>query len=62
MGLDLATILASMGTVWVGDPISLDPSFSIGGKSPAVSNLLDNAFGLLGTVNITSHLYEMKGR
>lgn len=57
MGPDLATVLAAMGTVWVGDPISLDPSFSIGGPSPAVSNLLDNAFGLLGTFNIISQLY-----
>ncbi|KAJ5619102.1 hypothetical protein N7510_003086 [Penicillium lagena] len=49
MGIDLATVLAVMGTVWVGDPISLDPSFSIGGVSPTMSDLLDNLGGLLGT-------------
>ncbi|KAL1998501.1 hypothetical protein VTN02DRAFT_6056 [Thermoascus thermophilus] len=49
MGIDLATVLGIMGTVWTGNPLSLDPSFSIGGQSPAVNNLLDNAFGLLGT-------------
>ncbi|KAJ5825340.1 hypothetical protein N7474_002478 [Penicillium riverlandense] len=48
MGIDLATVLAVMGTVWVGDPISLDPSFSIGGVTPAVTDLLDNLGGLLG--------------
>ncbi|KAJ6141516.1 hypothetical protein N7470_009906 [Penicillium chermesinum] len=31
MGVDLATVLAIMGTVWTGNPLSLDPSFSIGG-------------------------------
>ena len=60
MGLDLGTVLATMGTVWVGDPISLDPSFSIGGQSPAVSNLLDNVLGLLGMSNTTS-IVEMNG-
>ena len=60
MGLDLGTVLATMGTVWVGDPISLDPSFSIGGQSPAVSNLLDNVLGLLGMSNIIS-IVEMNG-
>jgi hypothetical protein len=49
MGLDLGGVLAVMGTVFVGNPVSLDPSFSIGGESAAVSNILDNALGLLGT-------------
>ncbi|KAH8805188.1 oxidase [Xylogone sp. PMI_703] len=49
MGLDLAGILAVMGTVWVGNPLSLDPGFSIGGETGSVENLLGNAFGLLGT-------------
>lgn len=48
MGIDLATVLGIMGTVWTGNPLSLEPSFSIGGQSPAVHNLLDNALGLLG--------------
>lgn len=51
MGVDLATILAIMGTVWTGDPLSLDPSFSIGGVDPGVDNLLDNLGGLLGASN-----------
>ncbi|KAG0650752.1 Dothistromin biosynthesis peroxidase dotB [Hyphodiscus hymeniophilus] len=49
MGLDLGPILAIMGTVFVGDPLSLSPSFSIGGETSAVSNLLFNGLGLLGT-------------
>ncbi|ODM14756.1 hypothetical protein SI65_09750 [Aspergillus cristatus] len=48
MGVDLATVLAVMGTVWGGNPLSLDPSFSIGGKDDRVNNLLDNLGGLLG--------------
>jgi hypothetical protein len=49
MGVDLALVLAMMGVVWTGDPVSLDPSFSIGGNSTAVWNALDNVQGLLGT-------------
>ena len=49
MGIDLALVLAIMGVVWTGDPVSLDPSFSIGGNSTAVWNALDNVQGLLGT-------------
>jgi hypothetical protein len=48
MGVDLATVLAIMGTVWTGDPLSLDPRFSIGGRDPGVNNLLENLGGLLG--------------
>ncbi|KAL1849777.1 hypothetical protein Plec18167_008462 [Paecilomyces lecythidis] len=48
MGVDLASVLGIMGTVWTGDVVSLDPSFSIGGKTPLVSNLLDNLGGVLG--------------
>ncbi|KAJ5675773.1 hypothetical protein N7462_008670 [Penicillium macrosclerotiorum] len=48
MGIDLATVLAIMGTVWTGDPLSLDPSFSIGGRDTGVNNLLNNLGGLLG--------------
>ncbi|KAJ6031580.1 hypothetical protein N7540_002312 [Penicillium herquei] len=48
MGVDLATVLAIMGTVWTGNPLSLDPSFSIGGRDTGVNNLLDNLGGLLG--------------
>lgn len=48
MGVDLGGVLAVLGTVFVGNPLSLDPGFSIGGASPAVSNLLGNLLGLLG--------------
>lgn len=48
MGIDLATVLAIMGTLWTGDPLSLDPSFSIGGRDLGVNNLLGNLGGLLG--------------
>jgi hypothetical protein len=48
MGVDLITILAVMGTVGVGNPLSLNPGFSIGGKSPKADNLLGNFLGLLG--------------
>lgn len=48
MGVDLATVLAVMGTVWGGNPLSLNPSFSIGGKDDRVTNLLGNLAGLLG--------------
>ena len=48
MGVDLATILAIMGTVWTGDVLSLDPSFSIGGPDTGVNNLLNNLGGILG--------------
>lgn len=49
MGVDLGAILAVMGTVFVGNPLSLDPGFSIGGPSSASNNLLGNLGGLLGT-------------
>ena len=48
MGVDLATVLAIMGTVWTGDVLSLDPSFSIGGPDTGVNNLLNNLGGILG--------------
>ncbi|KAF5027001.1 hypothetical protein F66182_875 [Fusarium sp. NRRL 66182] len=51
MGVDLATILATMGTVFVGNPLSLSPGFSIGAASSGSSNILGNLFGLLGRPN-----------
>ncbi|KAJ9249975.1 hypothetical protein DTO195F2_8345 [Paecilomyces variotii] len=48
MGVDLASVLGIMGTVWTGDVVSLNPSFSIGGITPLVNNLLDNLGGVLG--------------
>ncbi|GAM43054.1 hypothetical protein TCE0_044r17560 [Talaromyces pinophilus] len=48
MGADLGLVLSVMGTVWVGNPLSINPSFSIAGESPAVESLLGNLFGILG--------------
>jgi len=48
MGLDLGGALAVMGTVFVGNPLSLTPGFSIGGATGSVENVLGNVFGLLG--------------
>ncbi|KAL4899079.1 hypothetical protein BDW74DRAFT_184083 [Aspergillus multicolor] len=48
MGLDLALLLTTMGTVWTGNPLSLSPSFSIGGRDTGINNLLGNGLGLLG--------------
>lgn len=48
ISLELATLLAVMGVVWTGNPVSLDPSFSIGGNDTEVQNLLGNLLGLLG--------------
>jgi hypothetical protein len=49
MGLELATILSVMGTVFVGNPLSLNPGFSIGDTASGAQNILGNLFGLLGT-------------
>ncbi|KAK8190392.1 Chloroperoxidase [Phyllosticta capitalensis] len=49
MGIELATVLGVMGTVWTGNPLSLNPGFSIGGPNSETDNLLDNLGGLLGT-------------
>lgn len=46
MGVDLGTVLSLMGTVWTGNPLSLDPSFSIGGPSDKVFNIAENLLGL----------------
>ncbi|KAH7180040.1 Chloroperoxidase [Fusarium flagelliforme] len=50
MGIDLATILATMGVVFVGNPLSLNPGFSIGStaKAKGTDNILGNLVGLLG--------------
>ncbi|KAM5349278.1 hypothetical protein ACJ41O_005785 [Fusarium nematophilum] len=49
MGLELASILSVMGTVFVGNPLSLNPGFSIGATASGSQNILGNLFGLLGT-------------
>lgn len=50
MGIELALILGTMGTVWTGNPLSLDPGFSIGGTvaGDETDNILGNLAGLLG--------------
>lgn len=50
MGLELALVLGVMGTVWTGNPLSLNPGFSIGGPPTGLvgQNLLGNLVGLLG--------------
>lgn len=61
MGVDLASVLGIMGTVWTGDVVSLNPSFSIGGITPLVNNLLDNLGGVLGMAipPLESNLHEV---
>jgi hypothetical protein len=51
MGTELALVLGIMGTVWTGNPLSLDPGFSIGGPAIGPDNILGNLLGLLGTSN-----------
>jgi len=55
MGLDLALILGVMGTVWTGNPLSLNPGFSIGGTAAGdgSDNILGNLVGILGTTRMT---------
>ncbi|PSN64891.1 Cloroperoxidase [Corynespora cassiicola Philippines] len=50
MGVELALILGLMGTVWTGNPLSLNPGFSIGGTVAVdgSDNILNNLDGLLG--------------
>ncbi|KAL1649395.1 hypothetical protein SLS61_006503 [Didymella pomorum] len=50
MGLDLGLILGVMGTVWTGNPLSLDPGFSIGGTAAGdgSDNILSNLVSVLG--------------
>jgi hypothetical protein len=53
MGIDITTVLAVMSTVFSGNPLSLNPGFSIGGATPKSSNLLGNLFGLLGPSSLS---------
>ncbi|RMZ66270.1 oxidase [Pyrenophora seminiperda CCB06] len=50
MGLELSLILGIMGTVWTGNPLSLDPGFSIGAPPTGLEgeNILGNVLGLVG--------------
>jgi hypothetical protein len=60
MGLELSLILGIMGTVWTGNPLSLDPGFSIGGTAAGdgSNNILGNLLGLLGMLT-TSDIHCM---
>ena len=53
MGIELSLILGIMGTVWTGNPLSLNPGFSIGGPPTGLAgqNLLGNLIGLLGMLS-----------
>ncbi|KAF2767032.1 Cloroperoxidase [Teratosphaeria nubilosa] len=58
VSVELATILAVMGVVWTGNPISLNPSFSIGDADPQAQNLLGNVLGLLGSPRGLDHSHN----
>lgn len=66
MGVDTLTLLSVYGTVLGGNPLSLSPSFSMGGWSSAYNpeNLLDNLGGLIGEprgLNGTHNTFEVDG-
>ena len=48
MGTELGGALSVFGTAVAGNLVSLNPGFSMGGKTSASSNLLGNLLGLLG--------------
>ncbi|KAJ8117814.1 heme-thiolate peroxidase [Boeremia exigua] len=50
MGVELASVLGVMGTVWTGNPLSVNPGFSIGGTvaGDGSDNILGNLVGLQG--------------
>lgn len=48
MGLDLGGALAVFGTAVAGNAVSLDPGYSMGGKTSNSQNVLGNLLGLLG--------------
>ncbi|KAI9648717.1 hypothetical protein NHQ30_003357 [Ciborinia camelliae] len=48
MGKDLAAFLTLYGLVMDGNPLSLNPGWSIGGPSTQGQNVLDNLLGVLG--------------
>jgi hypothetical protein len=49
MGIDLGTVLITLALGFTGNPLSLNPTFSIGGVDSRVTNILSNVGGLLGT-------------
>ena len=58
MGIETALILGAMGTVWTGNPLSLNPGFSIGGAANGPDNILGNVLGLLGVWYLANYLNE----
>lgn len=58
-GVDLATVLGLISVLFVGNPLSLNPSYSIGGPTTGVENLLDNLGGLLGTPEGLEHSHNI---
>lgn len=58
-GVDLATVLGLISVLFVGNPISLDPSYSIGGPTAKVENILDDLGGLLGTPMGLDHSHNI---
>jgi hypothetical protein len=48
MGVDLGGALAVFGTAVAGNAVSLNPGFSMGGKTSNSENILGNVLGLLG--------------
>lgn len=64
MGLDIGTFLTVYSLVLAGNPLSLNPSYSIGNFSADVENILDNAAGILGTpegLDATHNTFEVDG-
>jgi hypothetical protein len=56
MGTELSLVLGIMGTVWTGNPLSLNPGFSIGGPS-ASSDLLGSLTGFLTGMSSSQFLH-----
>lgn len=48
MGVDVSTFLSVYSVVLAGNPLSLNPGYSIGDESSESQNLLGNLGGLLG--------------
>jgi hypothetical protein len=58
-GVDLSSVLALLSVIFVGNPVSLNPSYSIGGATSNVENLLDNLGGILGTPEGLEHSHNI---
>jgi len=62
MGIDLTTALSFLSTIQVGNPISLNPSFSIGGPSAKVTNvLLGSLLPIPQGIDATHNVIEADG-